>query len=109
MAKWMDMFVEEFKAEEGRELTKKELIAATPLLLNIDHNPKKKGSMSYDRFQGYFKDGVETIGDAFAAGLRQDDIRHDSAHGFILLGDAVAEFEASKPVEMTAGDLGIEG
>lgn len=95
MAKWMDKFVAEFVAKNnGREPTKKEIKAATPLFLNIDKNPKGKGSASYERFEGYFED-VRTIGEAFEHGVRQDDIRHDSDHRFILLGDdAVAAYEA---------------
>jgi hypothetical protein len=90
MAKWMDTFIETFKGEEGREPTKKELYLATPLVVISTTNEKKKGSASFDRFQGYFE-GPESIEEAFANGLRQDDIRHDSERGFIVLGDRALE------------------
>lgn len=45
-------------------------------------NPKKPGTMSFDRFQGYFNVGIECVQDALDNGLRMDDIRHDAAHGF---------------------------
>lgn len=67
--------------------TKAELFELTPLTMLPIANPKKPGTMSYDRFQGYFTPGIETVGDAFAAGLRMDDIRHDSNKGFIKLGE----------------------
>ncbi len=71
-------------------MTKKEKFALADVTLNVTTNPKKKGSMSYDRFQGYFKcveafpEGF-TIQDAIDAGLRADDFRHDEAHGFITI------------------------
>jgi hypothetical protein len=73
---------------EGETLTKKDLYLLTPLKVVAPSNPKKKGTMSYERFQGYYAEGIETIQDAFDAGLRQDDIRHDADKGFIVLGDA---------------------
>jgi hypothetical protein len=75
-------------AAEGETMTKKDLYLLTPLKVVVAENPKKKGTMSYERFQGYFAPGIETIQDAFDAGLRQDDIRHDADKGFIVLGDA---------------------
>lgn len=82
--------------------------ATTKLRLNIAHNPKKKPSMSYDRFQGYFTlQGDCVVQDALDAGLRMDDIRHDSEHGFIVLCEEGAEWPAA-PREATAADLGLE-
>lgn len=97
---WTESFVEFFKANEGREPTKKEIYLATPLKLVAETNPKKKGTMSYDRFQGYFN-GPETIGEAFEEGLRQDDIRHDADKGFIIIGAAALAEEGTseEPVE----------
>jgi len=86
---WMKKFVESFKAtHNGREPSKNEVKAATPLFVNIDHNPKGKGTMSWTRFQGYLSDETPTtIGEAMNNGVRQDDIRHDSDKRYILLGD----------------------
>jgi hypothetical protein len=54
-------------------------------------NPKKPNSMSADRYnillaQSKAANGAAISVDAlFRAGYRMDDIRHDSAHGFITL------------------------
>ncbi len=75
--------------------------ATTKLTVLATTNPKKKGTMSHERFEGYFKlVGDCVVQDALDAGLRMDDIRHDAAHGFIHLGDG-----AIKGREMQAGDL----
>lgn len=67
----------------------------SPVLLVATTNPKKKPSMSYDRFQGYFdykwsEDPMgTTVQDLLDAGtIRMDDIKHDQAHGFIVVGEA---------------------
>jgi len=106
MAKWMNAFIETFtSANNGREPTKNEIKAATPLFLNIDYNPKGKNTQSFTRFEGYFEGG-RTIGEVMKDGVRQDDIRHDSAHRFILLGDdAVAAYEAQALAEMEMKQL----
>ena len=65
-----------------------------PVLLVATTNPKKKPSMSYDRFQAYFDldwEIEQTVADCLEAGVRMDDIRHDSEHGFILLGEEAIE------------------
>ena len=94
-------------------ISKRELDLLRPVKLIVDENPKKAGSMSFERFQGYFKceskypDGY-TIKAAYNEGVRGDDIRHDVAHGFILVGeDAIEEWEKSRPREMTAEDIGL--
>lgn len=72
-----------------KEPTKRELFRAQPLLVMAESNPKKPGSMSHERFENYFKlakDGKATIAQALAAGVRMDDIMHDSKHGFIVIG-----------------------
>lgn len=75
--------------------------ATTKLQVLATKNPKKPGSMAHERFEGYFTlKGDCVVQDALDAGLRMDDIRHDSAHGFIHLGDG--------PIvnrEMVEGDL----
>lgn len=86
------------------ELTKRQKFRAQTVRLLVDSNPKKKGTMSFDRFNDYF--GLPTV-DLLTidqvlrtTSIRMDDIRHDSAHGFIQLGDAPVAGR-----EMTAGDL----
>lgn len=76
-------------AEIVKEPTKRELLRAAKVTVLVSENPKKKGSMSAERFDNYFKlTAGQTVADALKAGVRMDDIRHDSAHGFIQLGDA---------------------
>jgi hypothetical protein len=54
-------------------------------------NPKKPGSMSYDRYEILLAQSKAANGGAiavdalFRAGYRMDDVRHDSSHGFISL------------------------
>lgn len=92
-------------------LTKKEIFRLGIVTLAIDHNPKKKGTMSYDRFQGYFTfdwaavaegNAEVTVQDCFDAGLRMDDIRHDSEHGFITIEPFAVE--APMAAEEVAAD-----
>lgn len=96
-----------------KELSKREQSYLEPVKLIVTENPKKPGSMSYDRFQNYFEcerkyEQGYTIKDALKEGVRMDDIRHDQAHGFILVGDAaIEEYEKSQPRECTAEDLGL--
>lgn len=94
-----------------KEVSKRELDLLRPVKLIASENPKKPGSMSYDRFNAYFEcerkypDGY-TIKDAYKEGVRGDDIRHDLAHGFIIVGEEeIEEWEKSKPREMVADDL----
>jgi hypothetical protein len=77
------------KVANGTALTTREKFYTTLVTLLATSNPKKKPSMSYDRFQNYFSiDWTKpvTVADCLDNGLRMDDIRHDSAHGFIHLG-----------------------
>jgi len=74
-------------AREGIKTSKKEIEAiGTVLTVIATVNPKKAPSMSYDRFQGYFR-GPETVQEAYDYGLRGDDIRHDAAKGFIQIAE----------------------
>lgn len=60
-------------------------------------NPKREGSQSYDRFQGYFDlaEGA-TVKDALDKGLTMGDIRYDVIHGYIEIADAnVTEYEVT--------------
>ena len=56
--------------------------AAVKLL--VAENPKKKGSKSRERFEGYT--GAKTVGDALAKGVTYQDIVYDVGHGFIQVG-----------------------
>ena len=81
--------------------------ATTRIQVLATNNPKKKGTMSFERFEGYFTlVGDCVVQDALDAGLRMDDIRHDAAHGFIALAEEGQEF-AARPREMTAADIGL--
>lgn len=84
--------------------TKRQLFRAQTVRLIATENPKKKPSMSYDRFNDYFTLDTEnppTVDWVLRnTSIRMDDIRHDSTHGFIQLGDAPV-----KGREMQAGDL----
>lgn len=67
------------------------------LTLMVDANPKRPGRAAYDRFEGYFKEGVETVQDALDAGLTLGDIKYDLIHGFIdVEGAIVEEYETTK-------------
>lgn len=51
----------------------------------VSENPKQQGSQAANRFEGYFRPDVTTVGAALSAGLRRDDIRYDLDKGFIEL------------------------
>jgi len=55
-----------------------------PLKLLVESNPKKKGSKSATRFEGYT--GADTVGAALAAGVTYQDIAYDVGRGFIKIG-----------------------
>ena len=83
---------EQAQAEQVvKELTARQKFRLQRIKLLVDTNPKKKPSMSYDRFQDYF--GLPTEDDKLVTvdwalrntAIRMDDIRHDSAHQFIEL------------------------
>lgn len=100
---------DETKVDTLAALSKRDRWKATTLVrLNVDKNPKVKGSMSHKRFQGYFSlEGDCCVQDALDLGLRMDDIRHDSAHGFISLAEEGKDFAPVAGREATAADLGI--
>jgi hypothetical protein len=61
------------------------------LTVLAESNPKRAGSSAYDRFEGYFKDGIATVQDALDAGLTMGDIKYDVTHGFIEVEGAEVE------------------
>jgi hypothetical protein len=82
----------------------------TRIRVLVDKNPKKKPSMSYDRFEGYFTlVGDCVVQDALDAGLRMDDIRHDSEHGFIALAEEGTLFDGEEQLTLTLEDAPVEG
>lgn len=60
----------------------------------VEENPKRTGSASYERFEGYFKDGIEVVQDALDVGLTMGDIKYDVAHSYIEVeGAEIEEYE----------------
>ena len=87
-----------------KTLTKREALLASTIEMTDKGmtNPKKPGSMSHTRYNGYFlalaaaleideDNPVITVQMAYDHGVRGDDIRHDQEHGFITLTPPVAE------------------
>lgn len=56
----------------------------SPLTLLVDKNPKKAGSKSAARFEGYT--GAATVGEARAKGVTYQDIAYDVARNYIKIG-----------------------
>ena len=54
------------------------------LTVLVKENPKKKGSKSAARFEGYFNSA--TVGAALAKGVTYQDVDYDVQHGFIKVG-----------------------
>lgn len=62
------------------------------LTVSVDANPKRPGSASYDRFEGYLTDPAPaTVQEALDHGLTMGDIKYDSVHGSIEVEGAVIE------------------
>lgn len=77
------------------EVSKRTLMLQSPVLVIVKTNPKKPNSMAHERFENYFKlPAGATVEQALKAGVRMDDIRHDSAHGFIVVGEADIKAQA---------------
>ncbi|RLC08275.1 MAG: hypothetical protein DRI24_23605 [Deltaproteobacteria bacterium] len=58
------------------------------LKVEVKENPKKKGSASNERFEGYFKS--TTVGAALANGLTYQDIAYDVGRQFITVSKKAA-------------------
>ena len=56
---------------------------ASRVLLLVDKNPKKVGSKSHSRFEGYTN--AKTVGDALAAGVTYQDVAYDIGRQFISI------------------------
>jgi hypothetical protein len=77
------------------KVSKRDALYDSPVMVVVKTNPKKNPSMSYDRFENYFKlEQGATVRDALKVGVRMDDIRHDTEHGFIVVGtEGIKELE----------------
>lgn len=58
--------------------------AEKALTVLVETNPKKKGSKSAERFEGY--QGASTVGEALANGVKYADIAYDLGRQYIKLG-----------------------
>jgi hypothetical protein len=58
--------------------------AESVLTVLVATNPKKKGSKSAERFEGYT--GAKTVGEAIANGVKYADIAYDLGRQYIKLG-----------------------
>ena len=54
--------------------------------LNVEKNPKKEGSKSYDRFEGHFKNKAGTVKGALESGVTYQDIAYEVGRNFISVG-----------------------
>lgn len=83
-----------------KELGPRAKFRLQPVLMLATSNPKKPGSQSHTRFEGYF--GVDweqpqTVGSLLDGRvIRMDDIRNDHDKGYIAVGEeAIAAAKAS--------------
>ena len=85
----------EAKAEKAPKRSKFQLLypEASKINLLAKENPKKEGSKCRIRFQHYFDDDVNTIGEFIAAGGTYADIAYDVGRRFISV-DVVADTAA---------------
>jgi ADP-ribose pyrophosphatase YjhB (NUDIX family) len=101
--------VEEAAPRMAKKVTGIEKDAGLTVL--VDSNPKRAGSASYDRFEGYLGDTTPTtVQEALDAGLTMGDIKYDLIHGSIEVeGAEVVEYEVSprgpRPAKDTDEDL----
>jgi len=56
---------------------------ASNVTLLVEKNPKKVGSKSHTRFEGYT--GAKTVGEALAAGVTYQDVAYDIGRQFISI------------------------
>lgn len=111
-----DNDVEQVEGEEtnGAPRTAKKVTGLSKdatLKVLVESNPKRPGGASYDRFEGYFGEGITTVQDALDAGLTMGDIKYDIVHGFIEVeGVDVEEYTvtARGPRAKKEGDPDLE-
>lgn len=85
----------EAKAEKAPKRSKFQLLYpdGSKITVLAKENPKKEGSKCRGRFQHYFSDDVNTIGDFIAAGGTYADVAYDVGRRFIsveVIADAAA-------------------
>ena len=76
------------KADTGETRGRKPNVdASQKLTVAVKENPKREGSLSYDRFAAAYltKPAPKTVGEAMANGASAADIAYDAAKGFITL------------------------
>lgn len=87
---------EETEAKKGTARKAVGIKKEAPIKVLVEANPKRPGSSAYDRFEGYFKEGIVTVQDALDAGLTIGDIKYDLIHSFIEVeGAEVEEYEVT--------------
>lgn len=74
----------EKKAKKGGGTRVPAIDPATPLSVLVDKNPKREGSASFKRFEGYKR--AKTVQQALDHGVTLADIRWDVDHKYIKLG-----------------------
>jgi hypothetical protein len=81
--------------QESAPVTKVKAINVTKdatIIVNVTENPKREGSASYDRFEGYLTDPApETVQEALDNGLTMGDINYDFIHDTIDVDGATKE------------------
>ena len=85
-------------SEESAVVLKKKAVGITKeaaIVINATENPKREGSASFDRFQGYLTDPAPaTVQNALDNGLTMGDINYDFTHGTIDVdGASIEEYE----------------
>lgn len=94
-AKEAEVEVEEVEvAEEAPKMKKrvKNVSQDAKLTVLAESNPKRAGSASYDRFEGYLTDPAPaTVKEALDNGLTMGDIHYDTIHGSIEVEGAEVE------------------
>lgn len=70
-------------------------------------NPKKPNTQSHTRYNTLIRlckgGATPTVAELLKAGYRMDDVRHDSEHGFIALGDKAIK-DAAAAAEKARAD-----
>jgi hypothetical protein len=73
------------------KVSKRDILLGQPVALVAKANPKKNPSMAWDRFEVLIEqcagNATPTVGQLLKAGYRMDDVRHDEAHGYIVVGE----------------------
>lgn len=88
-------------SDESAVVLKKKAVNITKeaaITVNVTENPKREGSASYDRFQGYLTDPAPAnVQEALDNGLTMGDINYDFIHGTIEVdGASIEEYEPKK-------------